>query len=338
MRRNDGKWRRLTRGVLPTIALVMLLAGGADPGERTLRTVGAKQCAECHESEVEVWKRTAHYVNARTFTRSPEAQSIAKAIGVRRVKSDERCTSCHFTVTQAEGRKARAADGVSCESCPGAARDWIDVHGDYGAMNTTRATESAAHRKQRIAASDRNGMNRVHELYDLTSNCYGCHVVADEQLVNDGGHSPGGFLDFVAYTQGDMRHNFVRGAKKQNEISEPNRQHQMYVVSRVLEAEYALRALALATKDGAYASHQANLVRVAVKELQAIAKRAPSREIRAVLKATMGVRIAPNQSRAALAAAEQVRTNGRALANPERASELAGAAPLLSRPASRARP
>ena len=338
MRSCVGNRRQLTSSVLPTLALGVLLAGAASAEQNASRTVGARQCAECHESEVEVWKKTAHYANARSLTRSAKAQSIAKAVGVRRVKSDERCTSCHFTVTQAEGRKARATDGVSCESCHGPARGWIDVHGDYGAANATRSGESAVHRKQRIAISNRNGMNRVQDLYDLASRCYGCHVVADEQLVNVGGHSAGGSLDFVAYTQGEMRHNFVRGTEKRNELSEPSRQHEMYVVSRVLEAEYALRALALATRNGPYAAQQANLVRGAVRELQAIAKRAPLREIRAALRTTMGVRIAPNQRAAALAAADRVRAYGRALANPKRASDLAGAAPLLSRPASPAKP
>ena len=315
-----------------------LLAGIAHAGPSALETVGPKQCAECHESEVEVWKQTSHYAHARTLSRKPKAKSIAKAMGVRRMNTDERCSSCHFTVTQSEGRRARSAGGVSCESCHGPAKNWIEIHGNYGGPTITRATEAALHREQRIGTSKQAGMHRAADLYELTSTCYDCHVVGDEQLVNRGGHSAGGSLDFVGYTQGEMRHNFVRGARDQNEISKSDRQHQMYVVSRVLELEYALRALAEATEAGPYAERQANFVKRSLAELQQVAKHAPSTELAAAIQSAQGVSLTANQRASALAAAKRVQASGRALSAPARAPGLAGVRPLLTRPSSRAEP
>ena len=84
MLRCGKSWSTGARAVLASLALACaLVAGvaGADP----LNTMGPKQCAECHESEVEVWKKTSHYSHARKLSRTPAAKSIAKAI-VQRVR------------------------------------------------------------------------------------------------------------------------------------------------------------------------------------------------------------------------------------------------------------
>jgi hypothetical protein len=296
-------------------------AGAQDP----TRNVGAGECAECHESEVEVWKETAHYAHARTLTRNPKAREIAKALGVKRVKGSERCSSCHFTVTQAEGKRARARGGVSCESCHGGARDWIDIHGNYGSADATRETESPAHRKQRLAAAKGAGMHRSADLYDLANGCFECHVIDDEELVK-AGHPVAGAADFTSYSQGAMRHNFVRGKRGENAESSPARRGQMYVVSQSAEIVHALRALSDATTRP-YAEHQAAKVRNALKELEKVSGRAPAKELREIIEVVRALRVDARSGAAAGRAAEQVEARGRALARPSRESEFRGVTP-----------
>jgi hypothetical protein len=296
-------------------------ASAQDPAQN----VGPGECAECHESEVEVWKETAHYAHARTLTRSPKAREIAKALGVKRVKASERCTSCHFTVTKAEGRRPKTQGGVSCESCHGGARDWIDIHGNYGSAGATRASESPTHRKQRLAAANGAGMHRAADLYDLASGCFGCHVIDDEELVR-AGHPVAGGTDFIAYTQGAMRHNFVRGQRGENAESSPERRGQMHVISQSAELVHALRALSDAGA-GSYADHQVAQVRRALKELEKASGRAPAKELREIVEVVRALRIDASAGAAASKAAKQVEARGRALAQPSRESEFGGVAP-----------
>jgi hypothetical protein len=74
----------------------------------------------------------------------------------------------------------RAAAGVSCESCDGPGRAWIDIHNDYGGRGVDYRGETAEHREQRIARSVAAGMRRPSLLYDVAKSCFGCHIVPEE--------------------------------------------------------------------------------------------------------------------------------------------------------------
>jgi hypothetical protein len=310
-------------------------ASGSAKPERA-HVVGAAECAECHADEVQVWKRTPHYSHATTLPRSREARAISRALGVRRMKTSERCGSCHFTVQTLESGRRKALDGVSCESCHGAASSWVRTHSTFGSAGATRATETAEHRRARIAQSDRGGMNRPEELYALTATCYECHVVRDEELVKTG-HPVGGELPVVSYTQGAMRHNFSRGRGKANPPSSRERQRHLYVVSRALELEYALRGLADARVPGRYADAMARLVRDATRRLAAVGERSQAREIREMVEVARRVPLAAGKREAALAAAKRVGAGASAIARSDRAPEFQHVEALLSRDAKTAR-
>ena len=103
------------------------LASIADPA----KVLSADACVKCHAAEVNVWKNTPHSKTFEQLHRTPEAKQIARRLGVRSIKYDGRCVACHYTQQMDEGRAVTVA-GVSCESCHGAATDWLDVHQDYG--------------------------------------------------------------------------------------------------------------------------------------------------------------------------------------------------------------
>jgi hypothetical protein len=152
------------------------------------QVLGADSCAKCHENEVRQWKLTPHHETFESLHRNPAAKAITKRLGLSTVKRNDTCVQCHYTQQQ-KGERVRVVAGVSCESCHGAARDWIALHNDYGGSSATKAGESAEHRQQRRNASVAAGMNNPMNMYIMARQCLACHTTPNEQLVNVGGHT-----------------------------------------------------------------------------------------------------------------------------------------------------
>lgn len=223
-------------------------ARGADPST----VVGPGECSECHTREYEVWKLSAHSAGSKTLTRSPETRRIAKALGIRRVKREDRCVSCHYTGQLEDTGVVAPIAGVSCESCHGGAREWLTVHYDYGPGGADRATETPEHRAGRLGTADAMGMHRPETITGLAESCYACHVVDDPELVNVGGHPAGEGFELVAWSQGSVRHNFFRDGEDHNIVSSPERLRVLYIAGQAYRLDAALRALAVDGADGAY--------------------------------------------------------------------------------------
>ncbi|MCB9848206.1 MAG: cytochrome c family protein [Phycisphaeraceae bacterium] len=208
------------------------------------RVVGPDACAECHTNEHAVWMSTAHQSASLALTRDDEAKRIADALGVRRIKTDERCASCHFTMQQEEDKRPKSISGVSCESCHGAGASWIDPHSRFGPGASTAAEETPQHRAERHEYCDSMGMIRPSNLYAMASRCASCHVIADDELVKSAGHPDGLGFEFVSWSQGGMRHNFVREGSDSNPESSPERQRVMFLAGAAAGLESACRSVA----------------------------------------------------------------------------------------------
>ena len=300
------------------------------------KIVTAEACGECHVSAYEVWKGTPHATTFKTMHRKERAETIAGALGFDLIKRDSFCFSCHYTPV-VSGGSIRVISGVSCESCHGAGADWIEIHNQYGAGETYR-TESAEHRRQRIEQSRAAGMRRPSELYEVAANCFSCHTVPDERLVNVGGHSTGtsGF-ELVERSQGSIRHNFLESFKRgeigPNAERSQERKRAMYVAGRALDLEYSLRGAAVAASPGIYAKAMTRRVRSATAEIKAIDSAAPLPETSRMLAAVKGVRVGPGNEIALLAAAEEIARETRrflARADEEVGGRLAALDPLLA--------
>ncbi len=300
------------------------------------KVVTAEACGECHVSAYEVWKDTPHASTFKTMHRKERAETIAGALGFDLIKRDSFCFSCHYTPI-VSGGSIRVISGVSCESCHGAGADWIEIHNDYG-PGQTYATESAEHRRQRIERSRQAGMRRPSELYDVAANCFSCHTVPNERLVNIGGHSTGtsGF-ELVEQSQGEIRHNFLdafkRGQIGPNAERSMERRRAMYVAGRALDLEYSLRGAAAATSPGIYAKAMARRVRSAAAEIKAIDSAAPMPETSRMLAAVKTARVGPGNEAALLAAAAEVAQATKsflARADEEVGARLAALDPLLA--------
>ena len=236
------------------------------------KTVGPNACAECHKQEVEAWKGTHHFKTFREIPRKPEAKEIAEKMGVRRIKSESLCLNCHFTVQQ-KNNKEEPVSGISCESCHGAGQDWIKVHSGYSGK--TAKTETKAEAAARWTLAESKGMIRPHSLYEMAKNCYSCHVVPQEGLVNKGGHKAGSTFELVSWSQGEVRHNTWKSKGKENVAADAARRRMLYLVGLGVELETGLRAIGKATVRRTYAFAMAKRVDRARKQLAAAAKAEP---------------------------------------------------------------
>jgi len=241
--------------------------------EKTLGPEGTAQdtCSNCHTRETDAWKQSTHF---RTFVerhRSEEAKKILAAMGIRSMKRSDACLGCHYT-SVVESDRLRPKWGVSCESCHGPGRDWMDVHNKIGGDKAAKALEwgeghnesAEAHRK-RLAAAEAHGMISSGMTYGIASNCFGCHTVPDEKLVNVGGHKAGSDFDLVAWSQGEVRHNYVSSAgapdNPSNRPASIEEKRRLYAIGALVDLEFSLRNLAAAKEpDGAFRKAMAERV------------------------------------------------------------------------------
>ncbi|HSR51799.1 MAG TPA: multiheme c-type cytochrome [Acidobacteriota bacterium] len=299
--------------------LVAALWGQTPPRDDFIRTdpekvVLPEACGECHRSALAVWKSTPHATGYDELHAKESAQEIAKAMGFFLIKRESLCLKCHYTPVERRGH-LRAGAGVSCESCHGAARDWINVHNVYGVRESdfqkARLLETPAHKAQRLADSDAAGMLRPSNIYAVASNCFQCHTVPHEKLVNVGRHSTGsaGF-ELLSWSQGELRHNFLEsfltGDGTVNAEREPPRKRMLYLMGRVLDLEYSLRGLSAATSDGRYFKAMKRRYRSALGEVRAIAAQLPLPQLQDMLGAVRGLAPKVGQERELLSAADAV--------------------------------
>ncbi len=207
---------------------------------------------KCHDKEVQQWMRTPHFATFDSLHRKPEAKQIADRLGLPSIKRNDTCLQCHYT-SQAQDGRARVVAGVSCESCHGGAQEWIAIHADFGGANAKKELESPEHRRQRMEQSVAHGMNNPHNVYLIAKQCYNCHTVPNERLVNVGGHVAGSqTFELVAWSQGLVRHNYLRTGGGTNGQSTPAQLRVLYVVGVLADLEYSLRATSAATEKAIF--------------------------------------------------------------------------------------
>lgn len=326
-RMNYGHWLRLA-SVVAWLALPARPAAAAPlPGQVS----GPEACAQCHTEEIEVWKLTKHFKTFREMPRRPEARDIAAKLGITNIKSESLCLQCHF-LSQTTDNQTEVIAGIACESCHGAAKDWVDVHGDYG-KGFKQATEPAEHRTARLARSIAGGMIVAGNLYSIGSNCYGCHIVTDEKLANVGGHSPGspGF-NLLTWSQGEVRHTILHTGNKANPPATPEHQRRLFVLGCILEVEFSFRAVGRATEKATYAVTHARRADAARKLLEKIQSLAPTPELAAIVAVAKSAGLRLNNGAELNAAADKISVLGREFAAKVTGDQLAGIDAILPGP------
>lgn len=313
--------------VLPAmvVAVVLPQSVNAQPPQCDPQSVlSYESCAKCHGNEVRVWKQTPHFKTFQQLARDPKSAEICQKLGLRSVKRSDVCINCHFTL-QAKGDRNKPISGISCESCHGAAADWLEVHNDYGGIAATRESESDDHRDSRLAQSTAYGMRNTRDLYLIASSCYHCHTVPNEELVNVGGHKAGSIdFELVRWSQGMIRHNFLRSDGQFNAVSTVQRLRIMYVVGLIADLEFSTRATANATQKSTYGLTVATRAADTAMKLLALQKVVPINEVEEVLAIFSKAELRTNNKSQLIAVADAIRQRGQEFAVNADGSEIAG--------------
>jgi hypothetical protein len=127
------------------------------------------------------------------------AQRIAKIMNLKPADQEPRCLGCH-ALNPPESERARkfdASDGVSCESCHGAAYNWLGGHTD---------SKSWPHEK---SIMPEYGMKDLRDPAVRTENCARCHIgdkdnSVDHELIAAG--HPDLVFELAAFTAAMPKH------------------------------------------------------------------------------------------------------------------------------------
>lgn len=136
---------------LPAFALLgAILAPGAAgatpdmPWTSKYEHVGVATCAgsNCHggqqafedaavlQNEYLTWQREDAHSNAYKLLQTPEAERMAKNLGIGKATEARECLTCHSDHVPPErrGRRYSLSEGVGCEACHGGAEEWLGPH------------------------------------------------------------------------------------------------------------------------------------------------------------------------------------------------------------------
>ena len=174
-----------SRNILNTLLLVAGLLLLPQLLLAETKYMGAATCASsnCHggvkpksssvvlQNEYTTWFRHDAHARAYEVLREEDSKIIAKHLGLGSPENEPLCLSCHatFVPSQVKGPKFRLSDGVSCESCHGAAENYLKTHTTKGRTN-----------KDNI----KDGMKDLASLDVRSKVCLDCHAGNDDKNVN----------------------------------------------------------------------------------------------------------------------------------------------------------
>lgn len=164
---SPGRFR--TAGTV--VAALLLLAVGEAAGQNVL---GPGSCynAKCHVTQGTWWEGDAHRGSLNKFNQFPQFAQMAEryGIGAGDTKAlNAKCHNCHATVAV----PTETADfGVSCESCHGPGKTYLDSHQREGFQAGT------------------DGLLKLADMAVRADVCVRCHFCTDQKLL-DIGHPPG---------------------------------------------------------------------------------------------------------------------------------------------------
>jgi hypothetical protein len=175
--------------LLDFVAVSMLLATSARGDEvistnQAPKVLGASTCAStgCHggggqnQNQFYVWSlRDFHSQRPFATLTTARSKQIADSLHIKDPANESRCTSCHAPLSEVpevrRGEAFKVSEGVSCESCHGAAENWLRAH--------TRSDWTHADRTFA-------GMRDLRNLYVRANICVACHQTVETPLLKAG--------------------------------------------------------------------------------------------------------------------------------------------------------
>ncbi len=160
---------------LTALSVLACFAHHAHAEPRRYQGTGSCSSSNCHgsinpikgsnilQNEYYTWLKHDPHSKAYTALTQPDARKMAKHLNLGDPTKEKLCLECHATYVpnQAQhGEKYTLEDGVSCESCHGAAEGWLASHSAAGATH---------------AQNVQNGMADTVSLEKRATLCLSCH-------------------------------------------------------------------------------------------------------------------------------------------------------------------
>jgi len=170
-------------------AFLLVISCASAFGQRALQAsdsakfVGSIGCksSSCHggagekRSQSITWSQKDFHTRAYAILLDARSARIGEAVGIPQPQTSARCSVCHSPFQSVPPDRlavtARPDEGVSCESCHGAAEPWLRGH--------TRTDWTYA---TRVSA----GMHDLRNLYTRANACVACHQNVDTDILNAG--------------------------------------------------------------------------------------------------------------------------------------------------------
>jgi hypothetical protein len=174
------------RSVAFLLVAVCASAAAKEPSqtpEADAKFVGAIGCrsSSCHggagekRSQYITWSQKDFHTRAYAILLDARSARIGEAVGASQPQSSARCTVCHSpfqAVAQTRlTSSARPDEGVSCESCHGAAEPWLRGHTRPDWTYVTRVSA---------------GMHDLRNIYVRANACVACHQNVDADILKAG--------------------------------------------------------------------------------------------------------------------------------------------------------
>lgn len=169
--------------------------------ERSGSFVGSVGCksSSCHggagpkRSQYITWSQKDFHTKAYAVLLNARSTRIAEAVGLADASTSARCTVCHSPFQSAEPSRltpvAHSDEGVSCETCHGAAGGWLRGHTRPDWTYSTR-----------VAA----GMRDLRNLYVRANACVACHQSLSPELLHAG--HPDLFFELDSQSVSEPKH------------------------------------------------------------------------------------------------------------------------------------
>jgi hypothetical protein len=134
-------------------------------------SIQARQIAHVAQNEYSIWAGQDKHARAYQVLSNPVSTRIGKILRLGRPDQAQKCLACHALSVSPEQRAEsfELIDGVSCESCHGAASGWLGPH----------TTRDWPHEK-----SVQLGMYDTRDLIKRSERCLSCHLGTAEKFVD----------------------------------------------------------------------------------------------------------------------------------------------------------
>lgn len=148
-----------------------LALGGKFTGTQSCATTGCHGGGTVHNESIIFERKDPHGISYGILGKGTSLR-IAEALGIKGDPAkDMQCNVCHAPMQGVDAeffvKDLKPDRGVGCESCHGAAENWLRFH-----------TRPDVNFQQIIAA----GMRDLNDIYGRANSCVGCHLNLDESL------------------------------------------------------------------------------------------------------------------------------------------------------------